>query len=367
MPALEASMEENMIIPNIRKWVIFAVLAASIAGALPLFGQTGGLEGDVKDEKGGPLVGYPVLIERQDIKGTYKAKTDKRSHYVYVGLPIGTYKVTLQDPSGRELWHFGGVHVGLGDPTSTDFDLAKERATAVKAQQANPEVQKKLEEQVKEQKQITGLKQLYDQGNALYADKKYTEAAAMFEQAVPLAKDKNLYAVLGRLGDSYQKANQYDKALETYNKAIAVNPSAGDLHNSLGAVYARMNKIPEAQAEFKKSAELNPAGAAQAYYNLGVILYNAGKMDEAAEALKKSTELDANYADAFFYQGLALMGKATMQGDKIIVPPGTVEALQAYLKLQPNGGNAPAAQQMLQTIQGQVQTELKVDKKKKKS
>ena len=96
-------------------------------------------------------------------------------------------------------------------------------------------------------------------------------------------------------------------------------------------------------------------------------MYNSGKMDEASEAFKKATDLDASYADAYFWQSLALMGKATMQGDKMVVPPGTVEALQSYLKLQPNGANAPTAQQMLQTIQGQVQTEMKVDKKKKKS
>jgi tetratricopeptide (TPR) repeat protein len=139
------------------------------------------------------------------------------------------------------------------------------------------------------------------------------------------------------------------------------------LHNSLGNVYAKTNKIPEAQAEFKKSAELNPTGAAQAYFNLGVVMYNSGKMDEASDAFKKATDIDPSYADAFFWQSLALMGKATMDGDKMVVPPGTVEALQTYLKLQPKGPNAPTAQQMLDQIQSQIQTEVKVDKKKKKS
>jgi len=313
------------------------------------------------------MVGNPVIIERTDVKGTYKAKTDKHGHYIYIGLPLGTYKVTLQDPSGKEIYHFGGVHIGLGDPTNLDFDMAKERAEAAKTQQANPEVQKKIEEQNQQQKQFTGLKATFDQGNALFDQKKYAEAAAMFEQAVPLAKDKNLVAVYTRLADSYDKAGQHDKAVEIYQKAITADPTNAELHNSLGSVYAKANKIPDAQAEFKKSAELNPAGASRAYFNLGVVMYNSGKMDEASEAFKKATDLDASYADAYFWQSLALMGKATMQGDKMVVPPGTVEALQAYLKLQPNGTNAPTAQQMLQTIQGQVQTEMKVDKKKKKS
>ena len=356
-----------MLMPSVKKWLMLAVLATSIAGTLNLLGQTGGLEGDVKDEKGTYLVGYPVVIEPVGMRGTYKSKTDKHGHYIYIGLKVGEYKITLQDPSGHTLFFFNNKHIGLGDPTVADFDLAKEKAEVAKTQQANPEVQKQVEEQNKEQTKLTGLKQLYEQGNALFDQKKYAEATAMFEQAVPLAKDKNLNAVLGRLGDSYERAGQHDKALETYQKVLAGDPSNAAIHNSMGSVYARMNKIPEAKEEFKKSAELNPTGAAQAYFNLGVVMYNAGKMDEAAEAMKKATSLDASYADAFFYEGLALMGKATMEGDKIVVPPGTTEALQSYLKLQPSGANAPTAQQMLQQIQSQVQTELKVEKKKKKS
>lgn len=355
-----------MFLTKMKNWVAFTIILAAMSAALPLFGQTGGLSGDVKDDKGSPMVGNPVIIERTDIKGSYKAKTDKHGHYIYIGLPIGNYKITLQDANGKDIYHFNGVHIGMGDPTNQDFDMAKEKAENAKTQQANPEAQKKLEEENKEQKQLSGLKGLFDQGQALFADKKYAEAAAMFEQAVPLAKDKNLVAVLSRLADSYDKARQYDKAVETYQKAITAGPSDAELHNLLGTVYARTNKVSEAKEEFKKSAELNPAGASRAYFNLGVVMYNGGKMDEAAEALKKATDIDANYADAFFYQGMALMGKATMQGDKMVVPPGTVEALQTYLKLQPSGTNAPTAQQLIQTIQSQVQTEMKVDKKKKK-
>jgi hypothetical protein len=47
--------------------------------------------------------------------------------------------------------------------------------------------------------------------------------------------------------------------------------------------------------------------------------------------------------------------------------PGTLEALQAYLQLQPNGPHAPEAQGMIQSITGQVQTEFKNTKKKKSS
>ena len=354
-----------MFLSGMRKMLGLAVLLVAFASATTVFAQTGGLTGTAKDEKGEILAGYWIIIERQDVKGTYKVKTNKKGEYVYIGLPIGNYKVSLQDPNGRTLF-FVSQHVGLGDPTEVIFDLAKEKAVQQKEQQANPEVQKQLEQQKKEEKQLGGLKQLYDQGNALIAEKKYVEAATVFEQAIPLAKEKNVPLVLGRLADCYQKARQFDKAVETYGKAIAAKPDDATLHNNLGNAYAEMNKIPEAQAEFQKAAELDPTGASRYYFNLGVTMYNRGRMDEAAQALKKATDLDPNFADGFFWQGLALMGKATTEGDKVVVPPGTAEALQAYLKIEPNGKNAAAAQQMLLTIQGKVQTEFKAEKKKKK-
>jgi tetratricopeptide (TPR) repeat protein len=127
-----------------------------------------------------------------------------------------------------------------------------------------------------------------------------------------------------------------------------------------------MRKIPEAQAEFQKAAELNPSGAAHEYFNLGATMYNQGKMDEAAAAFKKATDTDPKYADAYFMEGRALMGKLTVGSDgKVIAAPGTTEALQAYLKTDPNGKYAAEAQAMLQTIQGSVQTEYKATKKKR--
>jgi tetratricopeptide (TPR) repeat protein len=358
---------------SLRRWMGTAVIMAACCGATSAFAQTGGLTGVVKDEKGNILVGYPILIERQDIKATYKTKTDKKGTYVYVGLPAGDYKVTLQDPSGKTIF-FIGQKVAMGDPTELDFDLVKEAEALKKQQEADPEVQKRLQEEAKAQKEFTGLKQTFDAATQLYADQKYAEAASTYEQAIPLAKGKNLAAVLAKTADSYGMAKQYDKSVDFFQKAIDANPADANLHINLGKVYADMGKIPEAQAEFQKSAQIDPTSAAKAYFNLGAIMYNQGKMDDAVESFKKATEIDPKYADAFFMEGRSLMGKLTLGPDGKVVPaPGTAEALQAYLQLDPTGKYAGDAQAMLQSIQSAVQLEYKDEKaaknapKKKKS
>ena len=369
-----------MSLSGLRKVMGLAVGFVLLAGVAPLFAQTGGLTGICKGQKGEPLVGHQILIERQQVRGNYPTKTNKKGEYIYIGLPIGDYKVTLKDPNGRDLF-FQGTHVGIGDPTELNFDLAKETARAQEEQkkelESNPELRRQREELDKDLKQNAGLRQSFDQGVALMDEKKYAEAAQMFEQALPLAKGKDVPTVQARVADAYGKAAKAEtspegrtkareKAVEYFQKAIESNPADAGWHDGLGNVYAEMRKVAEAAAEFKKAAELNPTQASRYYFNYGVVMYNTGNMDEAAGAFKKATEIDANYADAFYWQGLALMGKASMTADgKVTAPPGTVENLETYLKLEPNGKNAESARAMIQTVQGQIQTEYKAVKKKK--
>jgi Tfp pilus assembly protein PilF len=344
---------------------LVAVLA-TIAAGVPASAQTGGVTGKVTLQDGSVCVGCLVIIERTEIKGTYKTKTNKKGEYIYIGLPLGNYKITLESPTGQTLFYFNNKHLEMGEPTQVDFDLPKEVAAAKKEQEANPEYQKRLADQEKEEKQIAGLKTVYDQGNALFDQKQYAQAAAKFQEALPLAKGKNREAVLTRLADSYAKAKDKDKAVATYQEAIQADPTSAGLHNNLGNVYADSGDIDKAKAEFQKAAELDPTGAAQYYFNLGAVLYNTGKMDDSVAAFQKATSIDPKYANAYFWLGQALMGKATTgENGEVVAAPGTKEAFETYLKLEPNGPSAAAAQALLKTIEGGVGTEFKKEKKKK--
>jgi tetratricopeptide (TPR) repeat protein len=351
------------------------VLLAAFAFTVSAFAQTGGLTGKCIGEDGNPLVGYTIQIEKQEMKWNGHTKTNKKGEYVYIGLAPATYKVTLLNPAGGQVFNITH-HVGMGDPTVVDFDMAQEKATAYKQQMANPDTAKKVEEAAKDQKQFTGLKATFDQATLLFSQQHFADAAAMYEKALPLAKDKNLPIVLARLADSYGKAavqeqnrdarmQDQQKAIDYFQKAMQLTPNDASLHNNLGSLYAEMGKVAEAQAEFQKAADLNPAGASGYYYNLGVVMVNQGKMDEAAVSLKKATDLDPTNANAFYWYGMALLGKAEYKPDGTVVPvPGTVEAFQNYLKLQPNGQWAQAAQASLDQVQGKVPTEYKKAKKK---
>jgi len=357
----------------VRRLAGMMVLLAAFAFTVSAWAQTGGVTGKCTGEDGKPLAGYTIQVERQEMKWSSHVKVNKKGEYTYIGLAPGQYKFTLFDPSGKRVFDIGR-HIGIGDPTELNFDMAKEMADARKA---NPEAAKIREEAVKDQKQFTGLRATFDEATALYTQQHYAEAAAKYEQALPLAKDKNVGVVLAQLGQSYANAakqeqvrdtrvQEQQKAVENFQKAMQLDPNNAGLHNNLGSVYAEMGKVDDAKAEFQKAADINPAGASGYYYNLGVVLVNQGKMDDAGVALKKATDLDPTNANAFYWYGMALLGKAEYKPDGTVVPvPGTMEAFQTYLKLQPNGQWAQAAQASIDQLKSTIPTEYKAQKKKK--
>jgi tetratricopeptide (TPR) repeat protein len=354
-----------------------AIVFGMWMGAGTAYAQNGGLTGHVTLQDGSTCVKCPIIIERQSVKGHYETKTDKKGNYVYIGLTPDQYKITLEDQNGKVLYYIGH-HVDMGDPTVVDFNLPKEMAEQQKENKANPVVQQQQAQQQKETQQFNNLKQVFDQGTALETQKQYADAAAMMQKAEPLAAKnaKNLEAVMEHEAGDYQNAKMYDQAAAVYQKLIAANPASASFHSDLGTTLASEGKAAEAEAECAKAGQLAPADGTRCYFNLGAIANNAGKMDDAASAFQKATQLDPKNADAFFLEGQALMGKATMGADNKIVPaPGTVEALQTYLQLEgckadspcsnANARYAATAQSMLASIQGSVQTEYKVTKKKK--
>jgi cytochrome c-type biogenesis protein CcmH/NrfG len=123
--------------------------------------------------------------------------------------------------------------------------------------------------------------------------------------------------------------------------------------------------MDEGRAALEQAAKLDPPGAGRYYFNLGAVLVNAGNTEGAVEAFRKATEADPKHADAFYQLGTALVSKAEVAADGSIKPvPGTVEAFQKYIELQPNGPNAEPAKAMIASLTGAVSTSFQTEKKK---
>jgi len=376
----------------------FRNLAVAAAGTMFLaaasFAQITTIEGVVKGANGQPVQNAQVNITRTDIKGSYKTKTDKKGHYLYMGLPIGTFTIELA-VEGKVVDSVKNIRTRPGDPIPVNFDLhAAQADNAAKQQQMqkavetgqmtkelerslSPEQKAAMEKQIKEQsekmKKNRELNDSFNAGITAAQNKQYDVAIASFQKASEL--DPTQVAVWANLGDAYihqaegKTGPEFDtnvqKGLEAYQKSIELKPDDPAAHNNYALALAKAKKFPEMQAELKKAADLDPPNAGKYYYNLGAILVNSGQNDAAAEAFKKAIELTPTYADAYYQYGLSLMAKASIAADGKVNPvPGTREAFEKYLELQPNGQWAQPSKDMLTSLGASVETKFTDPNKK---
>jgi len=387
---------------GLRHLLLTSGLALLVAGSA--VAQTTMLQGDVKDQNGQPLKGAVIVLDRTDIKGHYQVKTDKKGHWLYMGLPAGTYDISCS-VSGQIMDKVSNVKSGYGDNPPVNFDLRKVAAQKAETAKANANGQLTTEQEhamTKEQREkyeaalkknseaIKHNKALDDANNAGQealkagaADTDKAKKATDYQAAVDAFTkgtqlDANQVVFWSGLGDAYyglgntqtgdDRTKSLDGAADAYKKAIALKPDEAGLYNQLGNVYGAERKIPEATEALNKAAQLDPTMAAKAYYNLGATLVNSGHADEAADFFKKAIDADPNYADANYQYGICLLGKATTdpKTGKVVPPPGTSEAFHKYLELQPNGPYAQSAKDMLAQLGDTVQTKITNPAAKKK-
>jgi len=372
----------------------FAMLALLILvaglGASPALAQdTASVKGVCKDAQGKPIAGAVVEWISNETGRKYDLKTNKNGEYFSLGIAPGHYKVTLLGPDNKEIFHYNGFAVSSAENT-LDFDMQKEAANAAKGAGLTPEQLKQQQEQqakiMKENATIKGL-------NEKLAAAKTAADAGDFDTAITQITDATqmdpsrdlLWAKLGdydmssaaKQTDPAEKTKRYDAAVTNYEKALDLKQKAlegtqqkppdankvlASFYNNLGKAEAQLGKTDDAVKAYNQAAQLDPAGAGMYYYNLGAILTNAntksdpGMRKAAADAFDKAIAADPNRADAYYWKGTNLIGGATLQGDKMVAPPGTSEAFQKYLELQPTGPHAEEAKAMLQSLGATVET-----------
>jgi len=363
---------------------LFVIVALGLR-ALPARAQTGTVKGVCKDAQGAPIADGIVVWVNQDNGQKYTLKTGKHGDYFSLGITPGKYNITLYKDAddmkaNKEMDHVNGFQVKI-DENNLDFDVKKEQAEAAKGVGLTPEQLKQMQEaKAKQEKEVNTVKGLNQKLN----DAKTAADAGDYDTAIADLNDANQVdpsrdLIWFKLGDYYrmsaakqtdpaEKQKRLDSAVQSYQKAIDLKKGVTNdkdanatknlaaYYNNLAEAYAKSNKVDDAVKTYALAAEADPSSAQQYYFNTGAVLTNAGKVDDAIAAFDKVIAADPTRADAYYWKGVNMIGKATLQGDKMVAPPGTAESFQKYLELQPTGTYADAAKQMLASIGGNVET-----------
>src|SRR5579864_4037730 len=368
--------------------VLITLLTAALSAPVAFAQASGTVKGTCKDAQGNPIADAIVIFANQDNGQKYQLKTNKKGEYFSLGLTPGKYNVSLyktaDDIKANKTADFvKGFPVQL-DENVLDFDQKKEQEKQAKGEGLTPE-------QLKQQKETNTVKNLQaklDAANQAITAKDYDTAIAALTEAnqIDATRDVLWY----RLGDAYrlsavaqtdkaEKQKRYESAVDAYQKAIQLkqdavqngkekdtakaNQQLAGFYINMADAYAKSQKVDDAVKSYEAAAKTDPTQAGAAYFNIGAVYTNAGRVDDANAAFDKAIAADPNRAEAYYQKGVNLLGKATLQGDKTIAPPGTAEAFQKYLEIAPTGPNAQSAKDLLTSIGSTVETSYGTKKK----
>ena len=98
----------------------------------------------------------------------------------------------------------------------------------------------------------------YNKGVGLIEDKKYREALSCFDRALPSFADDDemVIRILNGRGNALYYLEEYPKCVESYHKAMVINPSGvqGKTLYNMGTAYAEMQRFGDAIKCFEQAA-----------------------------------------------------------------------------------------------------------------
>ncbi len=366
-----------------RVWgaLIICLAFAAIAAA-----QDVRVSGQVVDRDGKPWPGVTVVL-KSDAGRNFTLKTDKDGKYTQIGLSPGVYTFTLTELS-TALAFTEKHQLSSGQDNVVNFNFK------LLASQQGPSAEQQ-KQQSDAANQFKGMKAHVDAGLAALADsdglrkqlkaapddqkpaiqdnlnKAYQTAVTELqqaEQAVGTKDVKNHAVIWSNLGVAYNLSGRYDDGVNAYQKAIELNPQpnyyvglSSALANSAASQTdpaAVSAKIADAGANCDKAAALaatpNPAESSRCWKNIGIVLSNKGDLKDAVAPLQKATQADPKDGQTWYLLGSAFTGMidSKQEGDKMtyVIPPGTADAYQKCIDVDPNGPYAATCKTMLDSL-----------------
>jgi tetratricopeptide (TPR) repeat protein len=374
-----------------------AAACAAMFGASLWAQQTATAHGHILNAAGQPLPNATVeftkdkTVPYKDAKMLVKVQTDASGVYTAPGLTPGDYflYVTVGDKHVDQM----EVTIKSNAPDQTvDDDMSRADYLA----KMTPEEKKELEDFKKKNADIM-------KGNSVIANLNVTlkQVRADLAAAAPTSGDVskdvtemqnatqqkpdeallwlNYGDTLTAQGDHLAKDDRaagkapssdpdavkmYDDASSAYKKGIDLDaaskkPSPAQEavgYGQMGNALAKENKTTEAVAAYESAAKADPTKAGLYYGNEAAVMLNASQSDAALTAADKAIAADPNNPNPYYVKGQVLVAKATLdpKTNKMVAPPGCIEAYQKYLELAPDGKFAPTVKDVLAAF-GQTQ------------
>jgi tetratricopeptide (TPR) repeat protein len=307
---------------------LLAVLVLA-TGALSLSAQDwrgkARVDGRVLNEKGEGIPDAKLTFRRNGA-GPEAVTTKKNGRWAYLGLAGGSWEVDVEAPGYMP--YKTTLQLSEVDRfPSMDIKLQPAPKAVAKAEPAVPK------------NAAADVIPILEHGNQLLLAKDFAGARAEYEKG--LAAIPNNPIILKAIAQTYYGEKNLDKAIETLQKVVAIDPTDATAQLLLGELQIEKGNLEEGQATLAKlppDTIKDPA----VYVNLGILLLNKKRAEEARVYFDKAVTLGPAEADNYYYRGLTemqLKKKAEARAD-----------FQKYLELAPTGDYAADVKEYLKSL-----------------
>jgi tetratricopeptide (TPR) repeat protein len=278
----------------------------------------GKIEGIVKDKLGNPLEKVKItIISMQATSRKFELSSKKDGKFLQVGIIPGYYQVSFKKEGFMPLTQ--EIRVRIAETSRLD----------VKLETAEKFIESKVSDADKN----------FLKANKLYAENKFEEAVAAYEEAIKL--NETQWGYFFNLGLAYKKMKKMDEAKGAFRKALELNPNSYSSNKELAEALGVEENYEEAKKYFLKATELSPDDA-DALYNLGVVSTNLGQSEEALQAFLKAVEIKEDHPDALYQLGTIFIGQNNTEE--------AIKNLEKFLDIAPDHEKAAIAKQLLEYL-----------------
>jgi tetratricopeptide (TPR) repeat protein len=325
----------------------------------------------------------------KDLTYQHSYPIDATGNYKTTDLPAGSYVAVVL--SEGKYPDFQRVDVKPGEDKTVNFDMTREEYMKGLTEAERKEIEdykKKNASVAADNAKIQNINAVLTQALADQKAGKPDDAVASLQGVMSLRPNEPiLWQALGQAqlasADLAYKTNKtdptlsqkYTDAANSYQKAIDLSaalpkkPAPEVLavyYQNLGAALTKAGKVQEGQDAYDMSAKTNPAAAANMYYNDAANLYNLGKMKDAAAVADKAIAADPKKPEPYYIKAQGLVQDASVdpKTQKVVLPPGCLEAYQEYLELAPDGPHAKEITDILNSLGQPIKNSFKAPGKK---
>ncbi len=114
-----------------------------------------------------------------------------------------------------------------------------------------------------------------------------------------MAKKREDFVTYWESASAYLKNGQYDKAIEDYSRAIAIDPNNANAYNGRGIAYRKKDQYDKALEDFNKAIAIDP-NSANAYNGRGIAYRKKDQYDKALEDFNKAIAIKPTYYAPYF-------------------------------------------------------------------